>query len=250
MNFVLKKKKILGNSLTICENINELKDNKSKMVVKFHNNKYHVFISNGGRYYIEKKLYSYPNILDYVLKKSKKTYFIDCDYDKIKIIKNKNRISLDDYQFSSNEYVYLKDEDDNTIKTKISLKRETLLKLIDNAYNLTSHYMQLTIVDLLKDYDEYKDVCYPLVSDNNNNIILPSSEDNPVFYLLNRFYSKDGEKIYLNTQDLKDLESVRNKDNSKYIDNIINELQIEELFKLPKEAHVETSKIKIKKRTK
>ena len=230
MNYVLTRRKFLKDTLTPCINNNGLLDNKDKLVVKKYNDEFHVFTCTNGRFYIEKYKLHYPDILDYVIGKDLNTYFIDCNYDRLKVIKDlsNNKVSFDDYTVPSKPSIYIKDGED-ILKLNASIDKKVLLKYMDKTYNHSDKYNYMSIVELFDSFDDYHEVCYPLVCDNMNNIVLPKREDekNELFFILNRIYSKEGKKASLSSEDILDLYKIQKKKSSKYIDDIMNSIDIE-----------------------
>ena len=81
-----------------------------------------------------------------------------------------------------------------------------------------------------------------------NNIVLPQKEDekNSLFFILNRIYSKEGNKVFLNSDDIQDLYKVQKNKSSKYIDDVMNSIDIEIDKRISKEEYNRESKKDVK----
>ena len=199
-------KGILKGRLIPVGNKERINNTEDKIVVKEFGSDYHVFILQNGEFDIEKKVFDYYELVEFLKNNELDVYFVPVDELRLKYlmddIRKKAEVKKPQKYEKKNPIIVTK-EKDSILLTEASIDRSVVRSSLIKAYDYINIFDYVKLTNLLENDRLLKLYSLP-IKHCGKSIAVPSREfaSNDLFYGLSDIYSREGDTIYLDSNDL------------------------------------------------
>lgn len=224
-------------------NVEKVKEDKNKMVIIYDQPIFHVMTYKNPIIEDEKKILDYAELVEYIKENNLNVYFFNTNRDVPTLVINdvnsrKKQTTVDLPSLEESIYTL---NDNEIIKLTASVDREIIRDSIKEFFNrekskdnfmermngTESRFKKVPFKDFISNPTLLDMYNLPLYV-SNDDFVVPTYSYNHVniFYILNGIYSKLGDKINLNEQNLKELYLLTNSEYKYIIDEIIKNIEV------------------------
>ncbi len=210
-----------------------LNKDDDKIIVNEIGPDYHVYIFQKGLLEKEKKILSYTQLTNFLKENSLPTYFVNTD-------EVRTHYLMEDVKKEQQPKTYFTKQDDipsiftkvgdDVIETEAFIDRTILKEAVVQSYFTSKTYDRVSMTDILEDEKLAKILSLPL-NYNGGKITIPthSFRDNKVYYWLSRMYSRQGDLVPLNEQELHFLKERTTDEENAIKDKVASNIYVREI---------------------
>lgn len=201
---------------------------KNKFIITRIKGRFHVLICRNGVFAKEKLILSYFELVDLLRKSSCNSYFINVSGETVNNILSYVKKGVE----YSNENIgvvntksFFAIDGGSLLKIEAFVNRETFKNTLDEVYHEEikdeANVQTIGLIDFVQNSELFELCNYPINERAGKFKVLDCSYSNPnVYYLLCGIYNKDGDKINLNSDDLRNL----------YLASIMNNAMVNDII--------------------
>ena len=206
---------------------------KNKFIITRIKGRFHVLTCRNGVFAKEKQILSYFELVKFLKRSSFNAYFINVSSETVNNVLS--YVKKDDEYCKENNVAespksFFTIDDGNILKIEAFIKRDTIKEKLDEVYldevKDDSNTQSISLIDFVENKELFELCNYPINERNGKFTIPDYSYAKPnLFYMLSGIYNKEGDKIYLTSDDLECL-LIAKIMNEKVTNDIISNIDV------------------------